>query len=100
MSINNNTYNPLISDVWSMGVVLYVLVQNRLPFSDDDYKKLLQAQLARDYKFVKPLTSECKDLIHAHFNPNHATRVNMVEVFEHEWFSGERIGDDDDDDDN
>ena len=55
--------------------------------SDRDSKKLLQAQLTRDYKFVKPsLTKECKDLINEHLNPNPSTRVNMNEVLAHEWF--------------
>jgi len=84
--LKSEPYNPLLSDVWSMGVVLYVLVQNRLPFSDRDTKKLLQAQMVRDYKYVKPLSSQCKDLINRHFNPNPSTRVNMNDVFEHEWF--------------
>ena len=30
--LKSQPYNPLISDVWSMGIVLYVLVQSRLPF--------------------------------------------------------------------
>lgn len=70
-----------------MGVVLYVMVQSRLPFSDRDSKKLQQAQLSRDYKFVKPsLSKACKDLINLHLNPNASTRVNMDEVLAHKWF--------------
>lgn len=84
-------YNALVSDIWSMGIVLYVLVQSRLPFSDRDSKKLLAAQLSRDYKFVKPqLTKECKDLINAHLNPNPAVRCTMDEIFQHLWFGPDR----------
>ena len=60
--LKSQPYNPFVSDVWSMGVVLYVMVQSRLPFSDRDSKKLQQAQLSRDYKvrmelLVVPLTN-------------------------------------------
>lgn len=85
--LQSQPYNPLISDVWSMGVVLYVLVNNRLPFKDRDTKNLLKNQLERSYKMVKPISNQLKDLINQHLNPNPATRINMNEVMQHEWFA-------------
>ena len=79
-------YNPLISDVWSMGVVMYVLLQNRHPFSDRDSKKLLLAELARDYKYVSHLSEQCKSVIEGQLDPNPSTRLSMIDVFNHPWF--------------
>jgi len=87
-------YNALVSDIWSMGVVLFVLVQSRLPFSDRDSKKLLAAQLNREYKYAKPVPSkECKDLIEIHLDPNPSVRKNMNEIFEHAWFKDNEAAD-------
>ena len=87
--LKSQPYNPMVSDVWSMGVVLYVLVNNRLPFSDRDTKKLLKSQLEKNYKFIKPLSNDLKDLINLHLNSNPATRINMIEVLSHAWFGAE-----------
>lgn len=84
--LKSQPYNPLISDVWSMGVVLFVLVNNRLPFADRETKKLLKAQLDNSYKFIKPLTKECQDLIRIHLNPDPNKRPSMDKIFQHEWF--------------
>nr|CAD7264615.1 unnamed protein product [Timema shepardi]CAD7574148.1 unnamed protein product [Timema californicum] len=35
-------YEPQLSDIWSMGVVLYAIVFGRLPFDDTNYNHLLK----------------------------------------------------------
>lgn len=87
--LKSQPYNPMISDIWSMGIVLYVLVNNRLPYSDRDTKKLLKSQLEHNYKFVKNISDELKDLINQHLNTDPLKRVNMIEVLSHPWFGKE-----------
>lgn len=63
-------YDPLKSDVWALGVVLYAMVYGRLPFEDKDVKKLVQ-QVQNSIKFreMPRVSEECKNLIKGMLSP-------------------------------
>ena len=84
--ILGNPYNGELSDVWSMGVILYAMVVGRLPFKDNDVKTLLH-ELARKLVIPSRLSIECKDLIKSILVYSTADRATMSDIQAHPWMS-------------
>lgn len=90
--LKSQPYSPLKSDVWSCGIVLFVLLNNRLPFSDTDNKKLAKRQTERKYNFSRNLSTDAKELINHLLNPNPIQRPSMTDVFTMAWFINDKGG--------
>ena len=80
-------HNPIISDCWSMGVVLFVLLNSKLPFSDDDLKKMLRCELRSEYHYTSKtdISNEAKALVRRHLEPVMKKRITMAQAFEDKW---------------
>ncbi|XP_049957745.1 testis-specific serine/threonine-protein kinase 6-like [Schistocerca serialis cubense] len=66
--IEGKPYNPKAADVWSLGVVLFVILNKALPFDTTSAKKQHLQQVTRDWRFrskVVPLLSDHVKLLAA-----------------------------------
>ncbi|RYR17065.1 hypothetical protein Ahy_B03g061868 isoform B [Arachis hypogaea] len=98
--IKNKGYDGAKADLWSCGVILFVLMAGYLPFEDNNlmnlYKKIFNAQ----YNCPPWFSSSAKKLIKKILDPNPATycskhvnifdgmkqRITIPELIENEWF--------------
>ncbi|KAH7886474.1 hypothetical protein F5I97DRAFT_1936203 [Phlebopus sp. FC_14] len=85
--LNAKVYTGPEVDVWSFGVVLYVLVCGKVPF-DDQSMPALHAKIKRGLvEYPVWLSAECKHLLSRMLVTNPAARAPLTEVLEHPWMN-------------
>ncbi|ONM62621.1 CBL-interacting serine/threonine-protein kinase 24 [Zea mays] len=84
--LSSNGYDGSAADIWSCGVILYVLMAGYLPFEENDlphlYEKITAAQYSCPYWF----SPGAKSLIQRILDPNPRTRITIEEIREDPWF--------------
>ncbi|XP_058512416.1 testis-specific serine/threonine-protein kinase 1 [Ochotona princeps] len=80
-------YQPKVYDIWSLGVILYIMVCGSMPYDDSNIKKMLRIQKEHRLNFPrsKNLTGECRDLIYRMLQPDVSRRLKIDEVLGHSW---------------
>ncbi|XP_002738751.1 testis-specific serine/threonine-protein kinase 2-like [Saccoglossus kowalevskii] len=82
-------YDATGYDIWSMGVILYIMVCGSMPYDDTNVKKMVKDQMEKGLGFSrsKKLSTECKDLIKHMLNVNPEERAKMSELRCNSWMS-------------
>lgn len=80
-------YNPVQSDLWSLGVVLFVMLAGYLPFCNQDINTIYKQIIACDYKIPSHVSAGAKDLIQSLLVKAPHKRISLRKVREHEWFN-------------
>ncbi|KAI8329502.1 kinase-like domain-containing protein [Chlamydoabsidia padenii] len=85
--LNAKAYTGPEVDVWSFGVVLYVLVCGKVPFDDQNMAALHDKIKRGVVDYPSHLTSECKNILSRMLvvNPNH--RATTAEITVHPWMN-------------
>ncbi|XP_033365261.1 testis-specific serine/threonine-protein kinase 1-like [Bombus vosnesenskii] len=84
-------YNPKIADLWSLGVILYILLNKSMPFDDTDIKRLYEQQTNRKWKFrskiAETLSEQVKKLVTRLLEPDVSKRWKLDQTLHSEWIA-------------
>ncbi|GLU05178.1 hypothetical protein SLE2022_222910 [Rubroshorea leprosula] len=84
--IANRGYQGSTPDIWSCGVILYVILTGFLPFDDRNRVVLYQKIFKGDTQIPKWISPAAQNLIRKILDPNPDTRITMVGIKEDAWF--------------
>ena len=74
-------------DIWSAGVLLYVITVGKVPFEDENPRQLLTKILETPVVFPPFLSPPLRDLITRMLAKSPSERISIEKIKEHPWFS-------------
>ncbi|XP_062179959.1 CBL-interacting protein kinase 17-like isoform X2 [Phragmites australis] len=84
--LQNRGYDGSLSDIWSCGVILYIMLVGYLPFDDRNIVVLYQKIFRGDTQIPKWLSPGAQNLLQRILEPNPMKRIDMAGIKAHEWF--------------
>lgn len=92
---NNRPHNPLLGDIWAVGVMLFIMLTGRPPVEmastmDGRYQMICQGGLhAMLDTWAIPMAPDAIDLIQRILRPVPEERLTIQQIFAHPWTNRE-----------
>lgn len=79
-------YNGFTADVWSCGVILFIMLSGRQAFDDDDLRALFNKIERGQYQMSRHIPEGAKPLLEKILNVDANARYTIDDIIAHPWF--------------
>ncbi|XP_057808285.1 CBL-interacting protein kinase 2-like [Salvia miltiorrhiza] len=84
--ISRRGYDGAKADIWSCGVILFVLLSGQLPFHDSNLMEMYRKIGKAEFKYPNWIPPDARRLISKILDPNPSTRISISKIMENSWF--------------
>ena len=85
--IKEESYNGAESDIWSSGIILYLMLCGKLPFYHEQNEIMYEQILSGKFEHPNYLSDNAKDLLDKIIEVDPKKRLNFEQIKSHPWFN-------------
>ena len=84
-------YDGRVADIWSCGVILFALLTGKLPFDDDNIRRLLTKVKTGIFQMPQTLPNEIKELLSSMLTVDPTKRITISQIKQNSWFQSNNM---------